>query len=513
MEIDLAQLESSASGSDLLRAEICIVGAGIAGLTLAQALVRRGHDVLLLEAGSSAAHEASQAEEVAQAGHPHPGTMERRGNAFGGTSLLWGGQLLPLPADAEWPVTADEFSPYALEAGRLLGVDDLPYDAQGFFRERKELAPVFFDALPDVNFLLSKFAPFSHRNFARTIGTKLRKRSNIRVAVHARAVELLLSSAVDRIEAVIVRSSTGHIYRVDAKQIVVAAGTIETVRLLLASRSVAAKGVGNENDQVGRNFHDHLTVTAATLHGGARRQLLNLRPWIYGGTLHAFKFSAGAELRNRLSLNPVVAHLVIEEPIDTGVGAIRSLLRARQQGRLSEAGWSALPAVPSALRDAALLAFSARAQHRRYVSPRAEVQLRLNVAQQSPSASRIALRPDGRAVLDWKIDESELATLRTFADYLRGRLLTEGIEWNPSLLGSASSAPIPDLDDARHAMGGACMGIDSRSSVVDRDLRVHGLSNLFLASAAVFPDGSPQLPTLPLMALTLRLADYLTRQI
>jgi choline dehydrogenase-like flavoprotein len=56
------------------------------------------------------------------------------------------------------------------------------------------------------------------------------------------------------------------------------------------------------------------------------------------------------------------------------------------------------------------------------------------------------------------------------------------------------------------------MGTDSRTSVVDRDLRVHGLRNLFIASAAVFPDGSPQLPTLPLMALTLRLAHHLHRE-
>jgi choline dehydrogenase-like flavoprotein len=41
---------------------------------------------------------------------------------------------------------------------------------------------------------------------------------------------------------------------------------------------------------------------------------------------------------------------------------------------------------------------------------------------------------------------------------------------------------------------------------------VHGLRNLFIASAAVFPDGSPQLPTLPLMALTLRLAQHLHQQ-
>ncbi len=53
------------------------------------------------------------------------------------------------------------------------------------------------------------------------------------------------------------------------------------------------------------------------------------------------------------------------------------------------------------------------------------------------------------------------------------------------------------------------MGTDSRTSVVDADLLVHGLRNLFIASAAVFPDGSPQLPTLPMMALTLRLAQHL----
>jgi choline dehydrogenase-like flavoprotein len=69
------------------------------------------------------------------------------------------------------------------------------------------------------------------------------------------------------------------------------------------------------------------------------------------------------------------------------------------------------------------------------------------------------------------------------------------------------------MDDARHAMGGACMGLDPRRSVVDRELRVHGLQNLFVASAAVFPDGSPQLPTLPLMALSMRLAEHLHRQL
>ncbi len=168
-----------------------------------------------------------------------------------------------------------------------------------------------------------------------------------------------------------------------------------------------------------------------------------------------------------------------------------------------------MPQLPQALADAARLTLSARTQHRRYVSPQATVQLRFNAAQRTPSASRITLSPDLQPILDWRIDPAELATLRFFAQHLRTHLNLDGLDWNPSLFTPDSSAPIPDLDDARHVMGGATMGIDPRSSVVDRDLRVHGLRNLFIASAAVFPDGSPQLPTLPLMALTLRLAQQL----
>lgn len=512
MEIDLAQLDSSAAGSGLLRAEICIVGGGIAGLTLAQELVGLGHEVLLLEAGDCSGREDSPLSEVIQAGHPHAGTMERRVNALGGNSLVWGGQLLPLPADAAWPVTAQELTLYTHQAERLLGVDALPYDAQSFFGELRESLPRVMTELPEVDCLLSKFASFSHRNLAHTIGRRLRSHSKAHVTFHARAIELLLAPTRDRIEAVIVRTPAGRTCRAEAKQFVVAAGTVETVRLLLASRSIAQEGVGNANDQVGRNFHDHLTVSAATLRGTARRQLLSLRPWVHRRTLHAFKLSAGAEVRSQLDLTPVLAHLTIEEPADGGIDVIRNILRGRQRGKTAGSVRASLSKLPSAIVDGALLAFSAAVRHRRYVSGKATVQLQINAAQQRLSASRITLSEQGSPVLDWRVDGNELSTVRRFANHLRERLAADGIHWAPWVLDADVEAGISGLDDARHAMGGACMGLDPHSSVVDSELRVHGVSNLFIASAAVFPDGSPQLPTLPLMALALRLADKLHRQ-
>ncbi len=511
MEIDLAQLDNSATGSDLLRAPICIVGGGIAGLTLAHRLVTLGHEVVLLEAGG---HTPEAFAPVQQAGGPHPGTSEPRPRALGGTSLTWGGQLLPFPNDSTaWPISSVDLESFATEAESLLGVDSLPYDAAAFFTKLEQHAPALLDQLPQLDASLSKFTPFSHRNLAHTLGHRLRAHSKARIILHAHATELLLASTRDYIEAVLVRTSAGQTHRIEADHIILAAGTIETVRLLLASRSLAPEGIGNLHDQVGRNFHDHLTITAATLREPARTQLLDaLRPWTYRGTLHSLKLSASSELRRRLQLAPILAHLTIDEPDSSGIGALRSLLRARQQNNFGATFRETLPLLPNALADAARLTLSARMRRRRYVSRQATVQLRLNTAQRTPSASRLTLSPDLQPIVDWQIDPGELTSLRAFAQHFRTHLNIDGLDWNPSLFTPDSTAPIPDLDDARHAMGGATMGTDPRTSVVDADLLVHGLRNLFIASAAVFPDGSPQLPTLPLMALTLRLAQHLHQQ-
>ena len=503
MEIDLAQLDSSATGSDLLRVPICIIGGGIAGLTLAYKLVTLGHEILLLEAGG---HTPAAFSPIQQAGHPHPGTSEPRPRAFGGTSTTWGGQLLPFPSDNhDWPISSADLAPFTTDAEQLLAVDSLPYDAAGFFTQLHQPAPVLLNQLPQIDASLSKFAPFSHRNLAQTLGDKLRAHSKARIILHAQVTELILAPSRDSIEAVLVRTPSGQTHRIAADHTILAAGTIETVRLLLVS------GIGG--DQVGRNFHDHLTITAATLREPARSQLLAaLRSWIYRNTLHSLKISASPDLQRDLNLTPILAHFTIDEPDDSGVGVLRSLLRARQRGNFASALRESLPRLPSALSDATRLAASARLQRRRYVSPQAAVQLRLNAAQRAPSASRITLSPDLQPVLDWRIDPTELTTLRNFAQHLRTHLNLDGLDWNPSLFTLDPAAPISGLDDARHAMGGATMGTNPRTSAVDANLRVHDLRNLFIASAAVFPDGSPQLPTLPLMALTLRLAQHLHEQ-
>ena len=60
-----------------------------------------------------------------------------------------------------------------------------------------------------------------------------------------------------------------------------------------------------------------------------------------------------------------------------------------------------------------------------------------------------------------------------------------------------------------HIMGTTRMGTSHSNSVVDRDCRVHGYDNLFVAGSSVFPTGGYANPTLTILALSLRLADTL----
>ncbi len=534
MQIDLAGAGAGTWGDPAeLQAQVCIIGGGIAGLVLASKLCDAGVDVVLLEAGGASPEAAEQelSSEVRLSGQPHLGTSEGRTRALGGSSVTWGGQLLPMSDGANWPVPVSQLEPYYGEIHRLLGVDDLPYGAQAFLVAQGD--PSLNPSAPMSKLVptMSRFAPFGRRNLARSLGRMLLKHPRARVLLHAQATELELSAEGDRIEAVRVRAPWGKPLGVRAQHTVVAAGTAETCRLLLLSRSRCPAGVGNGHDQVGRNFHDHLTVEVAAFEGAARERAAALfRPWLVGGlrgTAHAFKL----QTHTKLGLNPAVAHLTFEEPADSGVGALREALRAWQKDP-GAGPWRHLGALPRAGLDMWHLQQEAHQCRRRYVSARAKVALRVNVAQEIPSRSRVFLGdvPDrtgqAQVAVDWHHAAADLRTIRVVAAYLRTRFAQIGLSeqsgmiWRKDILqGSAEGPPhasgadphpqIPGVEDARHAMGGACMGTDRRSSVVDPQLRVHGIGNLWIASAAVFPDGSPHLPTLTLMALALRLAEHL----
>jgi choline dehydrogenase-like flavoprotein len=517
MEIDLATVEAP---REVVRSRVCVVGAGIAGLVLARKLALAGVDVVVLEAGGHSI-EADGQRLFAKAelkGLPHVGTTEGRFRVFGGTSLRWGGQVLAMAGDAEpWAIGAEELRPFVAEAERLLEVGTLPFEAGEFFKAMGAPVPAMLREMRGMEARVSKWMAFPRRNLAPTLGKDLLGRA--RVYLHAQVVQLLLGKGGERVEAVMVRTPAGKMIRFQAEEVVLAAGTVETSRLLLAS------DVGNQNDQVGRNFHDHVTVAAATLTGVARARVVSeLRPWVFfagglrdvrGGTLHSVKLEATEELRQRLGLNPILAHLAIVEPKGSGIAVVREMLTSVQRREFGKVLVTHALKIPGAVMDGARLILGAKLRGRRFISEGAAVKLQFNLAQDRPSCSRILLGEGvdevgmPEVVVDWRVSEQEVVTMRRYAAHLQGEFAAmglTGVEWAAGML---DDGEMVGLEDARHAMGGACMGDDPRTSVVDREMRVHGMGNLSIASAAVFPDGSAQLPTLTMMAMALRLADRL----
>ncbi len=498
MHIDLDQTAPHSFSST-----VCIVGAGIAGLILATRLAAAGIHVHLLEAGGLKLETRSQVLFATEhSATVHLGATEGRFRTFGGSSTRWGAQLLPFTPDVfdKWPISEADLAPYYPEIESLFAVDQLPFDATLLPALKHQQVPFS----NDITLRFSKWAPFSKRNLAQTLGQTALAHPNITVFTHANVAELLGSN--DRIEAVRVLNYSRAEFHFTAKHFILAAGTVESCRLLLSSPAVP-----NPCDQIGRNFHDHLSFHAAQFTSPTREAILHrLGPFFTSGTLHTCKFEASPSARERENLLNVMAHLVIVEPEDSGAAALRNLLRLLQSGNVAQAFTQNLAALLREIPDVLRLAVYARFRHRRAVSKRAQLYLNIDVEQSANTSNciRISANKDALglpiAVIDWRIHPPEQHTAVRFAALIRREL--EALELAPTVWDESMPPP---LVDTYHAMGGLLMGTDPTTSVVTPDLSHHQLENLYIASCATFPTGSSSNPTFTLIALAMRLADHL----
>jgi choline dehydrogenase-like flavoprotein len=513
MQIDLEQVPSGTK----FESEICVIGAGIAGLILARRLAGYGMQVHLLEAGGLELEERSQQLYRSEMrGAYHQGTIDGRFRTYGGSSTQWGGQLLAYPdavfrdrplLGAGWPITENEVRPYYPEIFKIMGVNELPFtdDFLQRYGTREALRS------PDVRVRLSKFAPFGRRNLAGTIGREVLASDKITVFFHANAVTVNATPAGDRIEDVTVRNYGDGEYRFQARQFIVCAGTIETSRLLLTSRIL------EKFDQVGRYFHDHFRVKALDLGPQSRRVFEKyFSPYYQGSTLHSPKIEATEATMERLGLPEVMAHFFIHEG-ESEFGVLRQALVGLQRGKFSA---GTLLQAPKLLTGAARMAYALKVKGRRILSSGADVTMNIETEQRPRRDSRIQISEERNAVgipktiVDWKVSDEEGIAVKKFAGvldtYLKSLGMTD-LAWKPGPQDDLA-AWFKEGYDIYHPMGGARMGDSPETSVVDRNLRVHGMENLHVASCATYPSGGSSNPTFTLMGLSCRLADELKQK-
>ena len=273
MLVDLHSLDQDA----VLDADLCVIGGGAAGITLARSFAGRDLRIVLVESGGLEPDDATQQlYRGADVGAWNAPLHRSRLRYLGGSTNHWQGWCAPFAAvdleqrawipNSGWPFPLAELAPFYDRARRLLGLDPLRFDGAGDLvpeAAEQEAAPLPVD--PARLRAVSWQIDHPPTRFGGAFRAELDAAANLRVLLWANAVALERARDRAAIEHVELRSLSGRRARVRARRFVLACGGLENPRLLLASRSVEPQGLGNRRGLVGRFFMDHFQVELGPL--------------------------------------------------------------------------------------------------------------------------------------------------------------------------------------------------------------------------------------------------------
>ena len=514
-----------------IEVDLCIVGAGPAGITLALEFGNRSDiRVALLETGSldfdPEDQDLADAEVV---GHEYFPVRETRIRMFGGSTISWGGVTAPLdPIDFErrdwipnsgWPFSREDLNPYYERAFPLCEIDrNVARSTVEEFGSRDRIS----GPTPDTSWSPVYFSPPTR--FGRRYAPDIKSSRNITTYLHSTATGVNLDPDGNHVAQLDVRTSAENSFSITARQYVLAGGGIENARLLLTSRDVQKSGIGNEHDLVGRFFQEHpRLINRYRLPGDSS----SLARWVNGaaGTLRFSRLGLSEEVQRREQLLNFVANLSFgyagqETP---QFEAVRRIVNASRSpwsdspyyqdtgGGPNRVRWEDVKTCitrPHRTAQSLVGAAAKPARMRRWLQVGCSVEQIPNPDNRITLTSELDRFGIPKARLEWTLADEEERT------YRRGMELTlQALEtYSPGIARARHDDPDPwpaEVIGTWHHVGTTRMATDPARGVVDADCRVHGIDNLFATGSSVFPAGGATAPTLTIVALSLRLANHL----
>jgi choline dehydrogenase-like flavoprotein len=479
----------SVEDSRTLEADLCIVGAGAAGIALALELVGRPLRVLLLESGGFEPEPETQALYRGRVfGRPYFRLDSARTRRFGGSTNCWLGLCRPLdPIDFEvrdwvphsgWPFDRAHLDPFYARAHDTCRLEDPVYDGSSWASAERPALPFVGGSVSTRNL---QIAPV---RFGRVHRDRVTSARNVQTVLFANAVEIVANEAASAVERVRVATLSGRRFDVRARAFVLATGGIENPRLLLASNGVQREGLGNGRGLVGRFFMEHpRVVSGAWLPSSDALRLGLYRPHPRGRVENvALLTVSDATLRSERMLS--FASLLAREAELPEFEV--SLARMVHE----------MDAAPGGPADRASFLLGECEQ-----APNPESRVRLVEERDALGMPRVQL--------EWRLSALDKRSLRRGHEILARELARAGLGRLQQLLSEDDHRWPEELAGGRHHMGTTRMHADPARGVVDADCRLHGVSNLYVAGSSVFPTGGAASPTLTIVALALRLADHL----
>lgn len=532
--------------------DVCIIGAGPAGIVLCSELASANLRICVLESGGlQKSQRGDELRRVISEGIPIKDYSRER--VVGGASTTWSGLSAPLdPVDMSeraflkvpgWPISRQELEPYwKAVAERYRFPKGEVFEEFTSLREKGDLKPMW------TNFVEKVFiAPSLPQRFAKEHQAVLARQN----------VELLYNATVIRLEGpkdkndymrvvdrAVVISNTKKRHEICARVFVLAAGGIENARLLLASN-----GLGNERDQVGRYFMNHPKNNYGII---KLNKPVYDTPYFFGCLKNYYAGFAGMRLRESYQKEQSILNSYVRlAPIypwsnNNGVEAAIFLFKKMQS--LFNFWKKTKSRETLTLRDYAETDDDSSIQNNQKTLKdwlKIGIAIAINIpaiisytrarlfVKRAPAVKKISIRnfmemephPANRVVLSDKTDVygQFIPLTRLKASVLDRRSLVElhrvlALEVRENNLGVLEGAlwnedGWPINQDASHHLGTTRMGKDPATSVVNENLRLHSIENVYCAGGSVFSTSGCANPTFTLCALSIRLAEYLKKQL
>jgi choline dehydrogenase-like flavoprotein len=562
----------------VFEADIAIVGGGPAGLTIAREFIGTSARVLVLESGLLEEAPAYTAlNELESIGEPRTIAQKQKRVAFhgtssttwseecqpygvrcralGGSSHAWAGKSAAFDAIdfadrtwvpySGWPIRREMLDPYLNRAAEALNLGPNTYD-DGLWEligitppapqfEADGLRAFFWQ------FARSRLDHLDIMRFGREFVTF--KADNIRVLLNATVRQIGLSHDGRSFEGLEIATIENVRSKVRAKFAVIAASGIENARILLASNSIHACGIGNSYDLVGRFLMDHPSARVGRFEAGDMQAIIDRFGFYgvrHGGHTHMYSHGLALTpaIQEREGLLNSAIYFMTERSPDDPWDAIKRLLQrnsanpirdvllaARHTGLLAKGiGMKVLAndATPRILKDFivnAAIRFSPNFvaeefQSRGLPHKLTGVSIEAITEQRPNPDSRITLSGTcdrlgvPLARVDWRINDEERHTIVRIGRLASDAFVKAGLP--PPQLESWVAENRPNdsvIIDMAHTLGTTRMSNTPKSGVVDHDCQVYGVRGLYMAGASIFPTSGHANPTLMILSIAIRLAD------
>ena len=478
--------------------DLCVIGTGPAGMTVARAVAQEGGRVLLLEAGAIGPTAESQSiyEGKSVGSVNYSGVQRYRLRQFGGTSMHWAGRCALFdPIDFEnrdifgmpgWPISYQETYRHLSAAKDILDITGQPLQEDEF------------EEWTDKRFRIAPFAYSPPTRFGTKYKDEIAQSEAITCLYNANATDLEISEDRSRAERVVLAGYDGRRETVAADRFVVALGGMETPRFLLNSRDADGMALGNETDWVGRTFMEHFQC-----HFG-----------VYAATNEAF-WSKFVNTSGRGKGKPLLPSFetMRQKGIANGTLSIHPAAKKKFFGRMAplrKMRRDVYCSVPRLKANVQASGGDLTCDGEGYFGSLLE---HLPNRDSRVLVDKDSLDPFGkpRIMLKYEISDADRHTIRTLGIEVGKAFAEQGIgrvRVFDSVLDGA-----PDVEAHAHHMGTTRMAATAQYGVVDPNCRLFTKENVYVAGSSVFSTGGGVNPTLTLVSLALRLGEHLSAQV